>query len=89
MLVGQIWICDGNKPQIQPNHIIIHLENLYFLLKAINGLNYKFTSFFFQEIWEAIDIFIGRGIFLGEGKCKSRLVIIICDGAPSGFLKYC
>ena len=34
------------KAQIQSNHIIIHQENLYFVLKAINGLNYKFTKNF-------------------------------------------
>ena len=44
MLEGQVFISDGNKPQNQSNHIIIHQKNLYFVLKAINGLNYNNTK---------------------------------------------
>ena len=43
MLVQQVLICEGNKPQIQSNHVIIRLKNLFFLLKAGPGLKYKFT----------------------------------------------
>ena len=44
MLVQQVLICKGNKPQIQSNHIIIHRKNLFFLLKAGPGLKCKFTA---------------------------------------------
>ena len=39
-----VLIHDGNKPQIQSNHIKIHWEKLYFLLKPIPILNYKFSK---------------------------------------------
>ena len=44
MLVQQVLICEGNKPQIQSNHIIIHQKNLFFLLKAGPSLKCKFTK---------------------------------------------
>ena len=44
MLVEQVLICEGNKLQIQSNHIIIHRKNLHFLLKAGPGLKCKFTK---------------------------------------------
>ena len=40
----EIFISSGNKHQIQANHIQTHRKNLYFVLKAIPGLNYKFTQ---------------------------------------------
>ena len=44
VLVQQVLICEGNKPQIQSNHIIIYRKNLFFLLKAGPGLKCKFTE---------------------------------------------
>ena len=40
----EVFISSGNKHQIQANHIKTHRKNLYFVLKAIPGLNYKFTE---------------------------------------------
>ena len=45
VLVEQVLICEGNKLQIQSNHIITHWKNLSFLLKAGPGSKCKFTVF--------------------------------------------
>ena len=44
MLVEQVLICEGNKPQIQSNHITVHWKNLLFLLKASPGLKCNTTG---------------------------------------------
>ena len=51
VLVQQVLICEGNKPQIQSNHIIIHRKNLFFLLKAGPGLKCKFDILFRQNTY--------------------------------------
>ena len=39
LLVGQVLICDKNKPQIHSYHIKIHQKNLYLMSKASPVLN--------------------------------------------------
>ena len=90
LLEGQVFISDGNKPQNQSNHIIIYQKNLYFVLKDINGLNYKFTKDFFQtviKICRRKDIHFRSKwiIYIAVKILKRNLEVMFFDIVPTAF----
>ena len=62
VLVQQVLICEGNKPQIQSNPIIIHRKNLFFFIKSWSRFKVQiYPELGISKLGGALPHFIGGG----------------------------